>query len=214
MTRLLVGLMSRPVVPLDRKAALLALVLACGVLQPVGPAMAAEDPAKGGGTEVTEHEAPIPERQPWSFAGFFGKYDTAQLQRGFRVFREVCSNCHSANDLAFRNLADAGGPQFSEGQVKALAAEYKVKDGPNDAGDMFDRPRTLRITGRRRSQMPMRRAQQTVAGCRRICPCSPRRAMSTTPSRNSSSTRCRSSPIRRRPRLHHIAPDRLQRSTA
>ena len=101
---------------------------------------AAEEQGKGGGTEVSEHETPVPPRQDWSFAGAFGKFDTGQLQRGFRVFREVCSNCHSANDLAFRNLGDAGGPQFSEGQVKALAAEYKVKDGPNDSGDMFERP--------------------------------------------------------------------------
>lgn len=100
---------------------------------------AADNVDKSGGTEVHEHETPIPMREPWSFAGMFGKYDTAQLQRGFRVFREVCTNCHSANSLAFRNLADFGGPQFSESQVKALAAEYKIKDGPNDAGDMFER---------------------------------------------------------------------------
>ena len=104
------------------------------------PACAAEDQNKEGGTEVTEHEAPVPPRQSWAFSGYFGKYDKAQLQRGFRVFREVCSNCHSANLIAFRNLAEAGGPEFSEGQVKALAAEYKIKDGPNDAGDMFERP--------------------------------------------------------------------------
>ena len=104
------------------------------------PASAAEDAAKGGGTEVHEHDTPVPPREPWSFAGAFGKYDPGQLQRGFRVFREVCANCHSAEKLAFRNLAEPGGPGFSEGQVKALAAEYKVKDGPNDAGEMFERP--------------------------------------------------------------------------
>ncbi|MDE2361754.1 MAG: cytochrome c1 [Hyphomicrobiales bacterium] len=99
------------------------------------PAIAADEaPA------ASAHEAPIPPRNDWSFAGFFGKYDQEQLQRGFQVFREVCSNCHSAKHLAFRNLADPGGPQFSEAQVKALAAQYKIKDGPNDAGDMFERP--------------------------------------------------------------------------
>ena len=86
------------------------------------------------------HETRTPERQSWSFAGPFGTYDRAQIQRGFQVFREVCSNCHSARALAFRNLAEPGGPEFSDAQVKALAAEYKVQDGPNDEGKMFERP--------------------------------------------------------------------------
>ena len=75
-----------------------------------------------------EHETITVERQPWSFAGIFGKYDEHQLQRGFQVFREVCANCHGAKLLAFRNLAEHGGPMFSEEQVKALAAEYTVVD--------------------------------------------------------------------------------------
>ncbi len=57
-------------------------------------------------------------KQSWSFAGMFGHYDRAQLQRGFKVFREVCANCHSANLMAFRNLSEPGGPEFSEAQVK------------------------------------------------------------------------------------------------
>lgn len=81
-----------------------------------------------------------PEPQRWSFAGPFGRFDTAQLQRGFQVYKEVCSNCHSMKLIAFRNLADPGGPHFTADQVKALAATYKVSDGPNDAGDMFERP--------------------------------------------------------------------------
>ncbi|WP_371877196.1 cytochrome c1 [Alsobacter ponti] len=81
-----------------------------------------------------------PPRQSWTFAGPFGSFDSTQLQRGFKVYREVCSACHSIQLLAFRNLAEKGGPEFSEAQVKALAAEYKVKDGPNDSGDMFERP--------------------------------------------------------------------------
>ena len=96
--------------------------------------------ALSGAAFAAEHETKTPERQTWSFAGPFGKYDQAQLQRGFMVFRTVCSNCHSANLLAFRNLSQPGGPQFSEAQVKALAAEYTVKDGPGDDGNMFDRP--------------------------------------------------------------------------
>ncbi|MFI5015902.1 MAG: cytochrome c1 [Hyphomicrobiales bacterium] len=85
-------------------------------------------------------EQKIPERQSWSFSGPFGIYDTAQLQRGYKIYREVCSACHSMISLKFRNLSDPGGPEFTEGQVEALAAEYKVQDGPNEQGDMFERP--------------------------------------------------------------------------
>lgn len=85
-------------------------------------------------------EAPHPPRISWSFAGPLGHFDQAQLQRGFKVYREVCASCHGLSRIAFRNLAETGGPHFSPGQVAALAAEYKVQDGPNDAGDMFERP--------------------------------------------------------------------------
>lgn len=85
-------------------------------------------------------ETARPERMPWSFSGPFGTYDRAQLQRGFKVFREVCAACHSANFLAFRNLSQVGGPEFTEDQVKQIASEYQVPDGPNDSGDMFERP--------------------------------------------------------------------------
>jgi ubiquinol-cytochrome c reductase cytochrome c1 subunit len=87
-----------------------------------------------------EGHGELPERHSWSFSGPFGYYDQAQLQRGFRVFREVCANCHSLSLVPFRSLSEEGGPGFSEAQVKALAAEYKIKDGPNDTGDMFERP--------------------------------------------------------------------------
>ncbi|MFM8700767.1 MAG: cytochrome c1 [Hyphomicrobiales bacterium] len=82
----------------------------------------------------------VPPRNTWSFSGPFGTFDKAQLQRGFKVYREVCASCHSMSKLAFRNLAQPGGPEFSEAQVKALAASYQVKDGPNEAGEMFERP--------------------------------------------------------------------------
>ncbi|MCL2452684.1 MAG: cytochrome c1 [Alphaproteobacteria bacterium] len=98
---------------------------------------AAEETGKGADNN---HEQPNPPRQEWTFSGFFGHYDQAQLQRGFQVYREVCANCHSLKLVAFRNLADPGGPAFSEAQVKALAAQYQIKDGPNDAGEMFERP--------------------------------------------------------------------------
>ena len=76
----------------------------------------------------------------WSFAGPFGLYDQAQLQRGFKVYREVCSTCHSLKLVAFRNLADPGGPGFSEAQAAAVAASFQVTDGPNNKGEMFQRP--------------------------------------------------------------------------
>ncbi|MGH6864391.1 MAG: cytochrome c1, partial [Methylocella sp.] len=96
--------------------------------------------AQTGPGPVEKQEQPNPPRQEWSFHGPFGRYDQAQLQRGFQVYREVCSACHSLKLVAFRNLADPGGPGFPEAQVKALAATYKIKDGPNDSGEMFERP--------------------------------------------------------------------------
>jgi ubiquinol-cytochrome c reductase cytochrome c1 subunit len=77
-----------------------------------------------------------PEEQKWSFAGVFGKYDKGQLQRGLKVYKEVCSACHSMKRVAFRNLEDLG---YTEEQVKAFAAEYEVQDGPNADGEMFTR---------------------------------------------------------------------------
>jgi ubiquinol-cytochrome c reductase cytochrome c1 subunit len=73
-------------------------------------------------------------KQSWSFAGPFGTYDKNQLQRGFQVFKEVCSGCHSAHLLAFRNLSEDGGPEFSEAQVKALAATYTINDPDANGG--------------------------------------------------------------------------------
>ena len=82
-------------------------------------------------------DAPKAPAQKWSFSGVFGTYDRAQLRRGFKVYKEVCSACHSLNLVAYRNLMDIG---FSEEDVKAIAGEQEFKDGPNDEGDMFDRP--------------------------------------------------------------------------
>lgn len=80
-----------------------------------------------------------PPRASWSFAGPFGTFDRAQLQRGYKVYKEVCASCHSANLLRFRNLSQTGGPEFSAAQVANLAATVKVKDGPNEQGEMFER---------------------------------------------------------------------------
>jgi len=81
-----------------------------------------------------------PPEQKWSFAGPLGKYDRATLQRGLKVYKEVCSSCHGLSYVAFRNLAEPGGPGYSTEQATAFAAEYKIKDGPNDQGEMFERP--------------------------------------------------------------------------
>ena len=91
--------------------------------------------------QIAEPETPT--RQSWSFAGPFGNYDEAQLQRGFKVYREVCQTCHSLSMVHFRNLAEPGGPGFTEAQAKQIASEYKITDGPNDKGEMFQRPGRL-----------------------------------------------------------------------
>ena len=76
----------------------------------------------------------------WSFTGLTGKFDRASLQRGFQVYKEVCSSCHSMKYLSYRNLGQKGGPEFSLAEVKAIAASYEIEDGPNSEGEMFTRP--------------------------------------------------------------------------
>lgn len=78
-----------------------------------------------------------PPHQHWHFSGPFGTYDKASMQRGFQVYREVCSACHAMKHLKFRNLSDLG---YNENQIKNLASEYTVTDGPDDEGEMFERP--------------------------------------------------------------------------
>src|SRR6185369_3072621 len=87
-----------------------------------------------------EEHQDAPPSVNWSFAGPFGKFDRASMQRGLKVYKEVCSACHGLSFVAFRNLADPGGPGYSTAQAAAFAAEYKIKDGPNDQGEMFERP--------------------------------------------------------------------------
>ena len=79
----------------------------------------------------------------WSFKGLFGKFDRGSLQRGYQVYTEVCSSCHSMKYLSYRNLAEKGGPEFTEAQAKAIAASFEVNDGPNEEGEMFTRPGKL-----------------------------------------------------------------------
>lgn len=96
--------------------------------------------AAGGGGDG--HGVKI-ERQEWSFSGPSGKYDSQQLQRGFGVYKEVCAACHGLSRIAFRNLAQPGGPAFNVEQVKALAATYEVPDEPDDEGEVKPRPARL-----------------------------------------------------------------------
>jgi ubiquinol-cytochrome c reductase cytochrome c1 subunit len=115
---------------------LVRLLLAAGIVSAAGGAALAQEE---GHSEAEPTHFPIhkPIEMNWTFAGPFGKYDKAQLQRGLKVYKEVCSACHSMNLVAFRTLEDLG---YSEAQVKALAAEYTVPDGPNAEGEMFERP--------------------------------------------------------------------------
>lgn len=89
---------------------------------------------------AADHGAAI-ERQDWTFAGFTGQYDRAQLQRGFQVFQQVCTACHGLKRVRFRNLAEPGGPQFPEEAVKALAAQwpYQISGELDDQGNPVDR---------------------------------------------------------------------------
>ncbi|MEO9340196.1 cytochrome c1 [Mesorhizobium sp. SB112] len=99
-----------------------------------GSAFAQEEHSEAEPTHYPIHK---PEEMKWSFAGPFGTYDKGQLQRGLKIYKEVCSACHSMNLVAFRTLSDLG---YSEAQIKALAAEYEVTDGPDADGEMFQRP--------------------------------------------------------------------------
>ena len=75
--------------------------------------------------------------QNWSFSGLFGTFDKSSAQRGFQVYREVCSGCHGMRLMSYRNLSALG---YNENELKALAAQFEVKDGPNDDGEFFTRP--------------------------------------------------------------------------
>ena len=90
-----------------------------------------------GAAQAAEYPLVKPVELDWSFAGPFGTYDKGQLQRGLKVYREACAACHGLERVAFRNLQDLG---YTDAQVRALAAEYEVEDGPDASGDMFTRP--------------------------------------------------------------------------
>ncbi len=90
----------------------------------------------GGPAPAAEGEVPLIGRH-WAFEGAFGHFDRAAAQRGLQVYREVCSTCHSLKYVAFRHLEQLG---YSEAEIKAIAAQYQVTDGPDDQGEMVERP--------------------------------------------------------------------------
>ncbi len=87
-------------------------------------------------TALAAENALQPKKQNWSFSGPFGTFDRAAAQRGFQIFQEVCSSCHSLNLIHYRQLSALG---FSKEEIKIIAAEHEIEDGPNDAGEMFRR---------------------------------------------------------------------------
>lgn len=91
-----------------------------------------EGEAAGGHGAAAEAAPHTIQHQPWTFAGILGHYDNNQLQRGYRVYKEVCAACHAMSLLRYRNLGEAGGPAFTEGQVKTLAAEAEVEEIGDD----------------------------------------------------------------------------------
>ena len=107
---------------------------------------------------------PNPPRQSWSFSGMFGIYDKAQLQRGFQVYKEVCSTCHALS-IPFRTLTDPDGPGYSEDQIRTLAATYQVTNAePNEKGEIFKRPATLADNIPRPEAYPNDQAAAAVFG--------------------------------------------------
>ncbi len=126
-----------------------AVVAACAAILPVTGAFAAGESKK-------------PREQDWSFAGIFGTYDTAQLQRGFQIYSENCSACHAMGRVAFRNLMEPGGPEFSEEEARAIAANYFVEDGPDTFGEMFERE--ARLSDRFPPPFPNREAAVAAMG--------------------------------------------------
>lgn len=104
---------------------MLRIVLSLAVLAFVPAAYAAD-----------AHSVKLPDIK-FSFDGPFGSYDKAELQRGYKIYRQVCSACHGMKHVAFRNLEALG---YNEAEIKSIAGEYTVEDGPNDEGEMFERP--------------------------------------------------------------------------
>lgn len=121
-----------------------AVVLGAGALLSAAPARAAGE------------AVPVPDYR-FTFDGLFGTFDRGQLQRGFQIYKEVCSACHAMRQLSYRNLLEIG---LTEAQARALAAQFQVQDGPNDQGEMFERP--ARLSDRFRRPFPNEQAARAA----------------------------------------------------
>jgi ubiquinol-cytochrome c reductase cytochrome c1 subunit len=106
--------------------------------------------------EAAKPTVPLPQ-QDWSFGGLFGTFDRASAQRGFLVYKQSCAACHALRLVAYRDLAGIG---LSEVEIRALAAEVMITDGPNDEGQMFERPG--RPADRFRSPFPNEQAARAA----------------------------------------------------
>ncbi|MEI7572956.1 MAG: cytochrome c1 [Phenylobacterium sp.] len=111
-------------------------------------AIAALGLALAGGTAFAAGTQEEPRTVAWAFNGPFGKFDRAQLQRGYKVYREVCSSCHAMHLMSFRNLGQKGGPFYdpeypnpnNNPYVKAIAKDYQIDDIDSETGDVVKRP--------------------------------------------------------------------------
>ena len=92
---------------------------------------------------IAEQQSSALLKNKWSFEGILGTFDRSALRRGYQVYNEVCSGCHSIKLLSYRNLSEKGGPEFSLEDAKNIAASFEVIDGPNSEGEMFSRPGRL-----------------------------------------------------------------------
>lgn len=101
-----------------------------------GLGLAAARAAEQGHGEGGYHPRHV-EHQKWSFSGLMGRYDKAQLKRGFLVYNQVCTNCHGMGLLSYRNLMEEGGPEFTKAEVEAFIASKTVPAEPNDDGEIF-----------------------------------------------------------------------------
>ena len=101
-----------------------------------GAALVAAVPAM---TLLSDDVVPSP-AYPWRHRGFFSSFDCASLRRGFQVYRGVCASCHSIDRIRWRELV---GVTHTKDEVKAMCQEVEVVDGPNDEGEMFERPAKL-----------------------------------------------------------------------
>ena len=94
----------------------------------------------------------------WSFEGIFGTFERDSLQRGYQVYQEVCSGCHSVQHLSYRNLSEEGGPEFSIEEAKAIASQFEMEDGPNSDGEMFIVPAGVTVMIDEGASFRMRRS--------------------------------------------------------